>query len=256
MSAPSHFLSAPGRLAREELPVKLGTLGNPPVSSTPLADWRMERDDAPLFAYLYRHFRPRRHLEFGTWQGYGTCLCLENCGATVWTLNLPDGETKPDGSWAYGERVTDDAGTPPGAVAVNFGHDEQGPRTYHRTDAASYIGRLYREKGLGHRVCQVYCDSRAWDTSAYPADFFDSVLIDGGHSREVVISDTRKALAVLRPGGLLLWHDFCPRPEVIAASPAVQGVTSAVEALLPELRDQFSTLAWIDPSHILLALKQ
>lgn len=216
----------------------------------------MQANDGPILAYLFRALRPRRHLEFGTWQGYGTCLCLENCGATVWTLNLPDGETKPDGSWAYGERVIDESGMPPGAVSVNFGHDEQGPRTYHRTDAASYIGRLYREKGLGHRVCQVYCDSRAWDTSAYPADFFDSVLVDGGHSPEVVISDTRKALSVLRTGGLIMWHDFCPEPRIIATSSAVQGVTSAIETLLPELRDQLSMLVWIDPSMILIGLKK
>lgn len=54
----------------------------------------------------------------------------------------------------------------------------------------------------------------------------------------------------------MLWHDYCPRPEVIAGSTAVQGVTSAIETLLPELRAQFSTLAWINPSHILFGLKK
>jgi len=228
----------------------------PPRSDTNLAQWDGEKNDGPILHYLYRNLAPRRHLEFGTWQGFGTCLCLESCAATVWTLNLPDGESKADGTWAYGHRVTDEAFAPPGAVSVNYGHDDQGPRTYHRTDAASYIGRLYREKGLGHRVCQVYCDSRAWDTSAYPAGFFDSVMIDGGHQTDVVLSDTRKALPLLRPGGLMLWHDYCPRPEVIAGSTAVQGVTSAIETLLPELRAQFSTLAWINPSHILFGLKK
>lgn len=228
----------------------------PPRSAHPFLQWQMERDDAPLFAYLYRQFRPRRHLEFGTWQGFGTCLCLENCGATVWTINLPDGETKPDGSWAYGHRVLDDSGTPPGAVSVNFGHDDEGPRTYHRTDAASYIGRLYREKGLGHRVCQIFCDTREWDTSAYPADFFDSVLIDGGHSAEIVMSDTRKALSVLRPGGMILWHDFCPLPEIRRRFDSVAGVTLGVENMLPEISSQLSSLCWINPSWILLGLKK
>jgi predicted O-methyltransferase YrrM len=228
----------------------------PPSSTAALKEWRMERDDAPIFRFLYQHFQPRRHLEFGTWQGLGACLCLESCGATVWTLNLPDGEQKVDGSWAYGERIIDDSQAPPGAVSVNYGHDEAGPRTYHRTDAASYIGRFYREKRLGHRVCQIFCDSREWDTSAYPAGFFDSALIDGGHQSEVVISDTRKAVPLLRPGGVLLWHDFCPLPDVVAGSPAVQGVTSALTTLLPELQPQFSTLVWIDPSYILLGIKK
>ncbi len=244
-------------LALSALPARLGAAEAAPARSAhPLEQWQMERDDAPILAYLFRQFRPRRHLEFGTWQGFGTCLCLENCDATVWTLNLPDGETKADGSWAYGHRVTNDAKTPPGAVSVNFGHDEAGPRTYHRTDAASYIGRLYREKGLGHRVCQIYCDSRAWDTSAYPADFFDSVFVDGGHSPEVVISDTRKALSVLRPGGLILWHDFCPVPDIRERFDSARGVTVGIEALLPGMRAQLRDLFWIDPSWILLGIKQ
>jgi len=228
----------------------------PATSPNSLTEWRMERDDAPIFRFLYRGFRPRRHLEFGTWQGFGTCLCLESSPATVWTINLPDGETLADGRWAYGQRVTDATGTPPGAVTVNYGEDAEGPRTYHRTDASSYIGRFYREKGLGHRVCQIYCDSRAWDTSSYPAGFFDSVLVDGGHQPEVVISDTRKAMALLRPGGLMLWHDYCPQPEVMSGSAVTRDVVGAIASILPELEEQFAHLAWIDPSYILVGIKK
>jgi predicted O-methyltransferase YrrM len=229
----------------------------PPTARNPgWSAWNTEVDDALILRYIYQNHQPCRHLEFGTWQGFGTCLCLESCAATVWTLNLSDGESKTDGSWAYGERVLDETQSPPGAVRVNFGHDETGPRTYHRTDAASYIGRLYREKQLGHRVCQIYCDSQLWDTSAYPAGFFDSVLIDGGHQTEVVLSDTRKALPLLRPGGLMLWHDVCPDPTIIAGSTAVQGVMAAIEILRPELEQQFTTLCWIDPSYLLLGIKK
>ena len=229
----------------------------PPAAPNPgWAAWNTEVDDARILRYLYRHHQPRRHLEFGTWQGFGTCLCLESCAATVWTLNVPDGEAKADGSWAYGERVIDESKSPPGAVTANYGQDEAGPRTYHRTDAASYIGRLYREKQLGHRVCQVYCDSRAWDVSAFPPGFFDSVLIDGGHQTEVVLNDTRKAMPLLRPGGLMLWHDVCPDPAIIAGSTAVQGVMAAIEALRPELEQQFPLLCWIDPSYLLVGIKK
>lgn len=228
----------------------------PAPSVHALAEWRMERDDAAILRYLFASVAPRRHLEFGTWQGFSTCLCLESCDATVWTINLPDGESKADGSWAYGERVNDEAKTPPGAVTANYGDDQAGPRIYHRTDAASYIGRLYREKQLGHRVCQIYCDSRTWDTRAFPAGFFDSVFIDGGHQAEVAVSDTRKALPLLRPGGLMLWHDFCPDPDVVARNSAAQGVTAAIATLLPELQAAFTTLAWIDPSYILLGIKK
>ncbi|MDI1248193.1 MAG: hypothetical protein PSV13_04840, partial [Lacunisphaera sp.] len=80
--------------------------------------------------------------------------------------------------------------------------------------------------------------------------------IDGGHQTEVVVSDTRKALPLLRPGGMMLWHDFCLQPDVMAGSTVVQGVVAAIESLRPELRAQFATLAWIDPSLILLGLKK
>ncbi|HQH70675.1 MAG TPA: hypothetical protein PK360_01215, partial [bacterium] len=89
----------------QELHQKMGwpALLDYPAASLrkPLTQWKMEIDDSPIFRYLYRHFRPRRHLEFGTWQGTGVLYCLEECEATVWTLNLPRGETLPDGSPAY-----------------------------------------------------------------------------------------------------------------------------------------------------------
>jgi predicted O-methyltransferase YrrM len=218
--------------------------------------WKMEDDDAPIFEYLYRTHRPRRHLEFGTWQGWGTSLCLESCDATVWTINLPDGEARPDGSWAYGHRVIDVSNVPHGIVAKTYGKDELGLQTYHRTDAGGYIGRIYREKGLGHRTCQIYSDSRLWDTSNYPLGFFDSVLIDGGHQPEVVMNDTRKALDLLRPGGLLMWHDFCPLPEIRSQFESVKGVTEGVERLLPELQTILDHLHWINPSWILVGIKK
>jgi Methyltransferase domain len=232
-----------------------GTLP-PDASKKRLDEWKMEDDDAPIFRYLYQTQRPRRHLEFGTWQGWGTALCLESCAATVWTLNLPDGENRTDGTWAYGERVVDATHAPQDVVTATYGEDELGARTYHRTDAGGYIGRLYRERGLGFRVCQIYCDSRDWDISNYPSDFFDSVLVDGGHQQEVVINDARKSLQVLRSGGLIMWHDFCPYPEIRSRFETVEGVTAGIELILPELRSQLKRLCWIDPSWILVGVKK
>jgi len=97
------------------------------------------------------------------------------------------------------------------------------------------VSRRYREAGFGHRVCQIYCDSRTWDTSAYPRDFFDSVLIDGGHSADVVLSDTRKAFEVTRPGALIMWHDFCPDPTVLGAF-AFISIGIALGMALPSAR--------------------
>lgn len=216
----------------------------------------MERDDAPVFRYLYGAHQPLRHLEFGTWQGFGACLCLDASPATVWTINLPAGETKADGSWAYGEALPPEKAPVTVAETKVFGTDATGPIVYYRTDSSGFIGRFYRERNLGHRVCQIYADSRAWDPGAYPPDFFDSALIDGGHDPEVVINDTRKALQVLRPGGMILWHDFCPQPEIRDCFASVKGVTAAIDTLRAELNSQLQTLVWIDPSWILLGIKK
>ncbi len=231
-------------------------LPTPIPSQTDIHELKMERDDAPILRYLFAAHRPLRHLEFGTWQGFGACLCLESCDATVWTINLSDGESRQDGSWAYGERIFPGNTVPPGAVTENFGTDALGPRDWLRTDAGGSIGHLYREKGLGHRVCQVYCDSRQWDHDVYPRNFFDSALIDGGHSPEVVSSDTRKAMHLLRPGGMILWHDFYPATLTDIPCESVQGVRQALAGLITELSNELQLMVWIEQSWLMLGVKR
>lgn len=224
--------------------------------SKSLTAWKMEIDDAPIFRYLYRHVRPRRHLEFGTWEGTGVCYCLEECDATVWTINLLEGELHPDGSWAYGGPITFLKSLPSWLKRKAFKDDKGHDIVYAQTDALGFIGRHYLERRLGHRVCQIYCDSRQWDISAYPEGFFDSVLIDGGHSEEIVINDTRKALTLLRSGGLIMWHDFCPDPTVQAQCSSTRGVMSAVANSWDWLRRETKEIFWVNPSWILLGFKR
>ena len=214
----------------------------------PFLDWKMENDDAPILRYLYRSVRPRRHLEFGTWAGTGACCCLEECDATVWTINLLEGELI-EGKPAYSSAIDD---APEGAVPVQHANG----RPVYQTDAGLLIGRRYREAGFGHRVCQIYCDSRTWDTSAYPRDFFDSVLIDGGHSADVVLSDTRKALAVTRPGALIMWHDFCPDPTVLGAFASVVGVMTALTGNWKEIAASLQDVFWVQPSFLLVGVRR
>ena len=213
----------------------------------PFENWKMEIDDAPIVRHIYRHFRPQRHLEFGTWEGTGACYCLEECDATVWTINLPEGEVI-DGRPAYSSAS---AIVPPGAKAL--GHQD-GTDVY-QTDAGVFIGHRYRSAGFGHRVCQILCDSREWDTSAYPAGFFDTALIDGGHTTEVVLSDTRKALPLVRSGGLILWHDFCPDPGVFATVSSVTGVVGGLTREWPELSRSLHDAFWIQPSFVLVGVR-
>jgi hypothetical protein len=233
---------------RLDLATPLAWRPSPP--DKPLTHWKMEIDDAPIFRYFYRHMRPRRHLEFGTWQGEGVLYCLEECDATVWTINLLHGEVRPDGTWAYGTSFSDPAAVPAWSNKVVYA------QTWYQTDALGFIGWRYLQRGLGRRVCQVYCDSQEWDSSNYPDGFFDTALIDGSHSEEVVASDTRNACRLVRPGGLIFWHDYCPDPEVLASCSSVAGVMAAIDHNRAWLGTQVRDLFWVQPSWILVGVKR
>jgi len=220
----------------------------------PLADFKMEVDDAPLFRYIYRNFKPKRHLEFGTWEGFGTVLCLEECDATVWTINLLEGELKPDGTWAYGGEFLESEVVPEWARNATVGVAGES-RSHYQSDSQGFIGRLYLEKKLGHRVCQIYADSRDWDPSSFPKGFFDTILIDGGHTKEVVLNDTKKGLELLRPGGIILWHDFYLSDKPLSEGSSSYGVVRAVQEDLAMLDLHLSDLFWINPSWILVGIK-
>jgi hypothetical protein len=216
----------------------------------PLARWEMAADDV-ILRYVFRNFRPGRHLEFGTWLGDGVLRCVEECDATVWTINLPGGESGEHGEWTYSALVEDApmAGVQSSeTVVTNAG-------TWVRTDAHGLIGRKYLNAGVGNRVCQIYSDTRTWDTRNYPRGFFDSAFIDGGHSYEIVANDTGLAIELVRPGGLVMWHDFCPLPEVTTACGSTRDVVGFISANRANLARSFEKLFWVQPSWLLFGIR-
>ena len=206
-----------------------------------LADFQTETDEAAVYAYLYRCVKPARHLEFGTWEGFGAALCARSCDAEIWTINLPEGERDAAGNPLYGLA----AGSP---GALNF--DGQVP-----SDSGDRIGWRYRAAGFESRVHQILCDSRNFDASQFAPGFFDTVLIDGGHQAEVVTNDTNKALPLLRAGGIMIWHDFCPDVEALRRNEAPRGVVRAVIDNFTEWNLCFSKIAWIRPSWMLIGVR-
>jgi predicted O-methyltransferase YrrM len=222
----------------------------PAWRNTPLTEWKMVAD-GHLLRQIFRAFRPMRHLEFGTWLGDSVLRCVEECDATVWTINLLEGETGSGGGWAYGEPARPEWESARGWSQREGPADNVGVRT----DAYGMIGFNYLKAGWGKRVCQIYADSREWDTRAYPDGFFDTALIDGGHTADVVESDTRNSLRLVRSGGLIMWHDFCPddavRRECGSTRDVHQFITSHVADLAPSLKRLF----WIEPSWLLVGIR-
>jgi predicted O-methyltransferase YrrM len=217
---------------------------------TPLTEWSMVAD-GHLLRHIFRNVRPMRHLEFGTWRGDSVLRCVEECDATVWTINLLEGESRAGGGWAYGERAR-----PEWESARNWSQRD-GPRETEgvRTDAYGMIGINYLRAGWGKRVCQIYADSRDWDTRAYPDGFFDTVLVDGGHTAAVVEADTRNALRLVRRDGLIMWHDFCPHEDVMRACESTRDVHQVIATHLEELTAPLKRLFWIEPSWLLVGVR-
>lgn len=110
--------------------------------------------------------------EFGTYRGQTTCGLASVCkDAQIYTLNLP---------------LEDD------------------PRY------APYIGMYIANSPDRDRITQIFCDSRTFDTSPY-SESMDYIFIDGDHSYEGVKNDTEKALQLLKPGGIIVWHDYAAK---------------------------------------------
>ncbi len=215
----------------------------------PLCEWKMEVDDSPIFRYVYRKFQPRRHLEFGTWQGTGAIYCLKECDATVWTINQPFGEMNAKGEASYGLYPSEVQSACAWAKKIGLPKKDS-----YRTDTIGFIGRFYLEKGMGNRVCQIYCDSRKWDITNYPPNFFDTVLIDGGHTKDIVVSDTHKAFQLLRGGGIIMWHDFCP--PIFKQYETSLGVMKAISQKWDWIYSHTSHLFWVYPSWVLFGVKK
>lgn len=202
-----------------------------------LADFNTERDETAIFEYLYRHFRPRRHLEIGTWEGHGATTVARSCEAEIWTINLPHGERDQSGKPLYWTGVNGEGGAL-------------------QSDSAERIGWRYRAAGYGDRVHQVYGDSLELDFSQWSAGFFDTIFIDGGHTKPVVTNDTEKTFPLLRSGGLMIWHDFCPEQRALALNESPRGVVAAVAENLGRWRPWFVRMFWIRPSWIMVGVKK
>jgi len=66
-----------------------------------------------------------------------------------------------------------------------------------------FIGTPYEKK-----IIQIYADSAKYNYSHF-LNTIDLVFIDGSHSYEYVINDTKIAMKLLRNGkGIIIWHDY------------------------------------------------
>jgi len=129
--------------------------------------------------------RPAVSFEFGTFLGLSALTVALNTDpeARIYTVDLPDEFSGEDVSTlTMGDR-----------------------RLVDKT--AGIVGRAFRGHPLAHKIVQIRCNSLEVDVGAY-CDKIDFAFVDGGHSYELVKSDTEKCLNRLAPGGVIVWDDY------------------------------------------------
>jgi SAM-dependent methyltransferase len=152
-----------------------------------------------IIANLIQTLRPTRLLEIGTFDGRTTLNLAANSppGAVVFTLDLPKDSLN---STLLPLAPFD---------AKYIGNQATGCR---------FAGAEYQ-----NHIVQLWGDSAAFDFSPFVGTM-DFVFIDGAHSYQYVLQDSRTALRLLRNGrGVILWHDY--------DTPWWTGVTQALNEL-------------------------
>jgi hypothetical protein len=109
---------------------------------------------------------------------------------------------------------------------------------------------------LGHRLWQRLSEGGEWDQSAFAPGFFDSALINGSATPDLVSADTRAALSLVRSGGLIIWRDFCPDPALFDVFDSGGVVVRSVVGNWKELKASIADAFWIRPSLLLAAFRR
>lgn len=134
--------------------------------------------EAFVLSLVTAWLKPRRIFEIGTASGQGTVLMARQAPeAEIDTLDL--GNDRP----SLGEQ----RGQPP-------------------WQDLETIGRAFKETPHAERIRQHFGDSAAFDYAPYRGTM-DLVFVDGAHTYEYVSSDSRNALDILAPGGVVVWDD-------------------------------------------------
>jgi len=140
-------------------------------------------DELAYLAIITRVVSPKSIFEIGTFRGRTALTFALNSDpdCVVYTLDLPPHDR--------------------GAAKNEAGDADQ--TIIDRCE----IGVDYKGKDVSSKIHQLFGNSLSFDFSCYE-DRIDLVFIDGAHHYEAARSDTQNALRLLRPGGLVIWHDF------------------------------------------------
>jgi predicted O-methyltransferase YrrM len=132
---------------------------------------------AYILSCVTAYVQPRRIFEIGTGRGGGTLLMASQAPeAQIDTLDL-------------GENTS----------TLGVGHADAPLET-------TRVGDLYLDSEHRERITQHLGDSATFDFTPFYGQM-DLVLVDGAHTYTYAKHDSQTALAMVRPGGVILWDD-------------------------------------------------
>ncbi|MHB8437670.1 MAG: class I SAM-dependent methyltransferase [Acidimicrobiales bacterium] len=193
-----------------------------PMGDVVFRTFNLDPTERYCLAAMAQVCEPRRIFEFGTYDGATTMLLARAAPqAEVVTLDLP-----------------------PEALAALTGADTV---VLEQIDIAGGTGARFRGQPESSRITQLLDDSLSVDLSRYFGTC-GLVLVDGGHSEEIVRADTLNAMRLIEPGGIVVWDDY---------SEQWPGVTRAVDSITAEMdlevvRLEPTGLAMCDPTGVVL----
>jgi len=174
-------------------------------------DGNVSEKELLILARIVANRKPSALFELGTFDGRTTSNLASNSPPTarVFTLDLPE------------ESIAE----------LESPLDSREKRYVEKSES----GSRYRNTPVANKITQLYGDSATFDFSPY-AGSIDFVFVDASHAFGYVLSDSARALNLLRAeGGVVLWHDFG----------RWDGVTAALNKLRRE-NPEFSGLRWIE----------
>lgn len=128
-----------------------------------------------------------RIFEIGTCTGKTTYLLAANAPAEARVVSIT---LKPEHMSAYKAMEGDDQ------------------KAFRDANAEStFVEFYYTGTPESARIEQLFGDSKDFDETPY-LESCDLVFVDGSHARSYVESDSAKAIRMVKPGGLVLWHDY------------------------------------------------
>jgi predicted O-methyltransferase YrrM len=136
---------------------------------------------------IVKAFSPKRLFEIGTFDGRTTLNLAVNSKKTakVYTIDLPKKENPKTSLPLY-----------EGKEASDFVYIKM-----------KETGKRFMKSELRHKVVQLYGDSAKFDFKPFYKSM-DFVFVDGSHSKYYVENDTEVAMKLLKPNGIIMWHDY------------------------------------------------